>query len=156
MCTLVCFPSYCGPFDVHNQWSSFIDPGGGVVWQIMTTKGVISWALHHICLQLSLLPHPIHLKDVNKYESGDFRTLKLTALCKHERNQQTLDFLWLQCVYSLGKKKKWITLESTIFLNTSKFLYKLSNGPSLSNCTKNSIKRKMNYLNNMLCYAQEH
>ena len=155
MSTSVCFPSYCGPFDVQNQWSSFIYPGGGVVWQFMTRKGVVSWALHHICLQLSLLPHPIHLKDVNKYESGDFQTLELIALCERERNQQTLDFWWLQCGYSLGKKS-WITLQSIIFLNTSKFLSKLSNGPSLSNCTKISIKGKMNYLNNMLRYAQEH
>ena len=104
MSTSVCFRSYCGPFDVQNQWSSFIYPGGGVVWQFMTRKGVVSWALHHICLQLSLLPHPIHLKDVNKYESGDFQTLEL--ICTLRTWKESINFRFLVTPMWLFTRKK--------------------------------------------------
>ena len=42
----VIFAPDLGPFILHDQWSSIINPRGMVVWQFTTRKGVVMYAMH--------------------------------------------------------------------------------------------------------------
>ena len=60
------FPCCCGPFDLHDWWSAFIDSAGGVVWRFVSMEGCRSVCLASPILRILALDTTKPKTDLDK------------------------------------------------------------------------------------------